>query len=539
MFRGILIGVVFSLASLCMVDAATIYVPDDYPTIQDAINASVNGDTVIVRPGTYVENVRFNGKLITLKSEKGPSFTTIDGNQCGCTVLFYRRETSDAILDGFTITNGTGFDYYYLYYGGGIYCDLDASPTIINNVIINNYADYGGGIGCLSNASPEIANNRIDSNKSRVAGGGIYSKTADPMISGNIITGNVADSMGGGICFSGESNTVISDNIVYANLVNFFGAGIAISDESTAVIKDNHIQKNIAGNGGGIFCDYSQMTLTNNIIKANRALRPSSGYGGGVYCFNDTTATFTNNTIWYNSANDGGGVGCTASQITLTNTILWDNSATLGKEITVRSFWGSYGVVNISHSDLQGGTGSVHIESGCSLNWGTGMIDSDPLFSDSTNNDYHLTHSSPCRNTGDNTVITELFDFEGDPRIHDGTVDMGADEFHPHLYHVGTVTPGSPIQVKVVGDPGVNPVTLALGSGIQDPPQSTPYGDLYLVLPPVRTFNLGSIPSTGVLVYPGTVPPSWQAGDEYPFQALLGPLAPGSVLTNLMSLTVE
>ena len=116
---------------------------------------------------------------------------------------------------------------------------------------------------------------------------------------------------------------------------------------------------------------------------------------------------------------------------------------------------------------------------------------------------------------------------------------MGADEFHTHLYHMSTVIPGGKIQVKVVGDPGVAPVTLALGSGIQDPPQPTPLGDLYLQLPTLWRGNLGTIPSTGVLVYPGTVPPTWQAGDEYPFQALLGPLAPGSVLSNLLTLTVE
>jgi hypothetical protein len=117
---------------------------------------------------------------------------------------------------------------------------------------------------------------------------------------------------------------------------------------------------------------------------------------------------------------------------------------------------------------------------------------------------------------------------------------MGADEFHTHLYHMGTVIPGSSIEVKVIGAPGTSPVMLALGSGIQDPPQSTPYGDLYLNFPPVRTFNLGGVPADGVLVYPGTVPPTWLPGSQYPFQALVGPMGnPNSVLTNLMVLTVE
>jgi|GEM_PF-2228268 len=120
-----------------------------------------------------------------------------------------------------------------------------------------------------------------------------------------------------------------------------------------------------------------------------------------------------------------------------------------------------------------------------------------------------------------------------------GNVGIGANEFHTHLYHLGNVIPGGKIQIKVVGDPGTKPVRLALGSGIQDPPQPTPYGDLYLTLPPARIFNLVGVPSNGVRVVLATVPASWQSGESYPFQALVGPLAPGSVLSNLMVMTVD
>ena len=109
--------------------------PDDYPTIQGAINASVNGDTVIVRPGIYVENINFLGKEITLKSEKGPDLTIIDGNQTGTVVTFNNFETSKSILTGFTIINGSGtLSKESNYLGGGIYCNM-ASPVIVNNII--------------------------------------------------------------------------------------------------------------------------------------------------------------------------------------------------------------------------------------------------------------------------------------------------------------------------------------------------------------------------------------------------------------------
>jgi len=115
---------------------------------------------------------------------------------------------------------------------------------------------------------------------------------------------------------------------------------------------------------------------------------------------------------------------------------------------------------------------------------------------------------------------------------------MGADEFHLHLYSTGTVTPGGTIEIAVVGEPFTSPVELGLGSGILDPPKPTPCGDLYLA-EPIEQFTLGAIPANGVLVRRVSVPSGWQPGEQYHFQALAGPFAPGSKLTNLMTLTVE
>src|SRR5947207_6502047 len=115
--------------------AATINVPAGQPTIQAAINAASNGDTVLVAPGTYYESIYFLGKAITVTSSGGPSVTTINGGMVDRVVAFTDSEGRNSVLSGFTITNGTG---------GGIYMYY-ASPTISGNVITGNLNCGGGG----------------------------------------------------------------------------------------------------------------------------------------------------------------------------------------------------------------------------------------------------------------------------------------------------------------------------------------------------------------------------------------------------------
>jgi hypothetical protein len=92
--------------------ADTIYVPGDYSTIQAAIDASSSGDTIIVSNGTYGENIKFQGKNVTLKSANGAANCEIEGQTYWQdplpTVVFDNGELNSAVLDGFTITGGQG-----------------------------------------------------------------------------------------------------------------------------------------------------------------------------------------------------------------------------------------------------------------------------------------------------------------------------------------------------------------------------------------------------------------------------------------------
>jgi hypothetical protein len=224
---------------------------------------------------------------------------------------------------------------------------------------------------------------------------------------------------------------------------------------------------------------------------------------------------------------------------TITNTIFWDESASTKPRIWVGRE-NSPSTLTISYSDVKGGQASVFVEAGCSLVWGPGMIDSDPLFLDPGSGDFHLTFNSPCRGSGDNAApgLPDC-DFEGDPRTVQGTVDMGADEFYTHLYSTGNAIPGGEVQVKLVGWPGTTPLALFIGTGVLDLPIPTAWGewwnDWWLEFPITGPIDLGAVPSPdGVYILTQTLPPDTPGPYSVPIQAFVG-----SSLTNLCVLDVD
>lgn len=168
---------------------ATLLVPDQYTTIQAAINASNHGDTVLVASGIYSGggnyNLDFYGRAITVMSEFGPFNTTINCGNLGRGFYFHSGETSASVLEGFTIVSGSSS------YGGGINI-TSASPTISHCILYNNSAanSYGGGI-YISSGSPTIVNCSIVMNTSKY-GGAIYSTNSSPTINSCIVVSNTA-----------------------------------------------------------------------------------------------------------------------------------------------------------------------------------------------------------------------------------------------------------------------------------------------------------------------------------------------------------
>jgi serine protease len=241
--------------------AATITVPGNYPTIQQAIDAANIGDTVVVSPGTYNENINFKGKDIVLKSTNhlSPSVvasTVIDGTlTTASVVMFSGSETLECVLAGFTIRNGRASD------GGGINGN-GCEATILNNVITNNEAllAYGGGV---YHCDGTIMFNTISNNIADFGGGLFW---CDGVIEENAIYGNSASSHGGGMDYC---NGIIENNLIYDNTASENGGGIRYC--INAIILNNTIYGNIANLGGGI-SECNPGTIKNNIIWGNTGL---------------------------------------------------------------------------------------------------------------------------------------------------------------------------------------------------------------------------------------------------------------------------
>jgi Big-like domain-containing protein/parallel beta helix pectate lyase-like protein len=226
----------------------TIRVPSEQLTIQAAINVATFGDTVLVAPGTYRENINFGGKAITVTSESGPQGTVIDGRGADSVVIFTSGEGRDSVLNGFTLQNGRRDQG-----GGGGIRIQDSSPKITNNVITNNQACGGGGIVIIS-GSPLIQLNTITSNRTIEACGG----------------------SGGGISVGGNSAEIL-DNVISDN-TSSNGGGITISARNP-IIKRNIIERNnAAGLGGGLYMQISSGLIVQNLITGNQG-----GSSAGLY----------------------------------------------------------------------------------------------------------------------------------------------------------------------------------------------------------------------------------------------------------------
>ncbi len=273
----------------------TIRVPLDQPTIQAAVYASRVGDTVLVAPGSYVENVHIVGRGIALISESGPAVTSLAPADPSLRTLHFEDNTGlETILSGFEITGSQAFCAVEIYRG---------TALVKDNVFSGNQVDAGALVA--GHGGGAVVGNIFTNNQGSFHGGGMQVASWNPMlIADNTVIGNSA-TYGAGINLLGASNAVVKNNFIVDNHSLSYGGGIylANSDAVNTIIHDNTIVNCTSGNdgGGGIcFGGCADDTAYNNIIV-------DCG-GNGIWADNSTNCFFDYNCLFDNQPTDYFGV---------------------------------------------------------------------------------------------------------------------------------------------------------------------------------------------------------------------------------------
>lgn len=276
--RDLTLGCGLALAGLLSAPraCATVrHVPEEYPTIQAAVNASTVGDTVLLSPGVYTgpgnRDIEFHGLDLTVATEAGPEETIIDCEGAGRGFYLHEWETPAARIEGLTIRNG-----------------YPESPN------------DGGAILCFP-ASPTIANCRFLWNES-AEGGALALVMFDGVVDRCLIAGNssLGAPGGGGVSIRAGSGE-ITNCLIYGNW-GVRGGGIAFNGETSVHMRGCTIAGNLATHGGGISA-YMVLPLERCIVWDNCAFLSGDEIecANGVFtcCDIDTTGIYATGTLEY------------------------------------------------------------------------------------------------------------------------------------------------------------------------------------------------------------------------------------------------
>ncbi|GEM_PF-6086524 len=293
------------------------------------------------------------------------------------------------------------------------------------------YSFTAGNVTNSDNALPRITTAMIINGNGATlerVGGSPNFRLLTVFVGGNLrlsditVTGGNTNGFGGGINVY-DANLVLVNATVSGNTTSNWGGGIYAQDGGALRVVNSVISGNTAAIDGGGIAATRDITVINTLITGNTA----TANGGGLR-ISGTTTTIINSTIAGNSAATSGGIHHTGGAVNLTNSIVWGNSETqIGGSPTV------------TYSTVEGGF------------TGTGNLSSDPLFvtpiayssAPTTAGDYHLQTTSPALDVGSNAALpvdsydidadsntaeTLPIDLDGDARVFNAVVDMGAYE---------------------------------------------------------------------------------------------------------------
>jgi len=353
-----------------------------------------NGQTLTIEPGVNVifsGNYKFNvqGRLLAVGTPQD-------------TITFTAQDTATG-WHGIRFTNTPATNDTTKI----IYCKLQHGKAITGN-----YYDQSGGALLVMNFNKLLISHCL--------------------INFNVNSGNPDYTGGGAICFWAASPILTNSTI--SNNSGTTGGGIICWSNANPIISNDIFANNSAWDGGGIYIGSSSNPfLMNDIIVNNHA----SDNCGGIRCYSNSKPSIMNSVIVKNQAAYGGGIDCrdNANPIVI-NTIIYWNSAGTGNQVLIETIDSDPSFLNC---DIEGGKDEFKGD-GAGVYYTDSYVnnvDTDPLFVDSAQNDFHLINNSPCIGAGADSAqvsgklyYAPVLDFEGNPRPNPtgSHLDIGAFE---------------------------------------------------------------------------------------------------------------